>query len=613
MRKILTHLKFKNFFTLFLLLLTVSVFAQTPMYYNFATNENTNYYPFGVTAGERVDWLYPAGNFNQPTGAPSGNITAIYIFMGFSNGNSNLTNVCVKMGQSNITTLPASYYTGQMDTVYFRSAVTLTSTIGQWMKITLDRPFLYDSTQSLIVGISQCSSSNQSVVVCQHSYSPNRRSYNFPGSCTPSYYGGDALAGNFGVDISPATPTCGYTWATNTSGTTNLLQAVCTVSDQVAWIAGATATVRKTIDGGTTWTNANPNTGVITGDVYNIFAIDANTAWLTTSPTATFIYRTTNGGTNWAQVFTQTGGFIDGIFFNNATTGFAYGDPVGARWSLWKSTNGGVNWDSTGMYNPQAGTEAGWNNAISVIGNNVWFGTNNTRIYHSTNYGATGSWTAQTTTGNLNTYAVWFTSATNGMCVGTLPQITTNGGTNWTNATAPGGTGNLTSVGGKGTYFWTTQGNNIYGTSNFGTNWAATGIGYTGTNAMWGTFVGNNANGCIAGWSVGAAGTLIKLNGIVIGITNHQNEVPKIFSLEQNYPNPFNPTTKIVFTMPKAGNVDLKVYDVLGKEVTTLVNEFKQAGKYSVDFNGTNLASGVYFYKIVAGDFTATKKMSLIK
>jgi hypothetical protein len=301
------------------------------------------------------------------------------------------------------------------------------------------------------------------------------------------------------------------------------------------------------------------------------------------------------------------------MYFTSLTNGFAYGDPVGARWSLWKTTNGGVNWDSTGMYNAQVGSEAGWNNAISVVGTNVWYGTNNTKVYHSTNFGATGSWVAQTTTGNVSTYGVWFINANTGMCVGTIPQTTINGGANWTNATAPGGTGNLTSVGGNGTYFWLTQGNNIYGTSNFGTNWAATGIGYTGTNAMWGTFVGPNTNGCIAGWSVGAAGTLIKLNGVPVGITTHQNEVPQIFSLEQNYPNPFNPTTKIVFTMPKAGNVDLKVYDVLGKEVTTLLSEFKQAGKYTVDFNGSNLASGVYFYKIVSGDFTATKKMSLIK
>jgi hypothetical protein len=98
-----------------------------------------------------------------------------------------------------------------------------------------------------------------------------------------------------------------------------------------------------------------------------------------------------------------------------------------------------------------------------------------------------------------------------------------------------------------------------------------------------------------------------------IGIAKHYNEIPKVFSLSQNYPNPFNPTTKIDFAIPKANMVKLVVYNVLGSEVATMVNENMQAGYHSITFNGLNLASGVYFYKITAGDFTAVKKMLLIK
>src|SRR4030095_11540119 len=101
------------------------------------------------------------------------------------------------------------------------------------------------------------------------------------------------------------------------------------------------------------------------------------------------------------------------------------------------------------------------------------------------------------------------------------------------------------------------------------------------------------------------------------GITGIQppvvNQIPKEFSLAQNYPNPFNPTTNIKFSVPKAGNVKLVVFDVLGKEVTTLVNGFQTAGNYVVDFNASTLSSGVYFYRLEAGDFTATKKMLLVK
>jgi hypothetical protein len=89
--------------------------------------------------------------------------------------------------------------------------------------------------------------------------------------------------------------------------------------------------------------------------------------------------------------------------------------------------------------------------------------------------------------------------------------------------------------------------------------------------------------------------------------------VPKVYSLSQNYPNPFNPTTLISYSLPKAGNVELKVYDLLGREVASLVNGFKQVGSYSVQFNANNFASGVYFYKLKAGDFVSTKKMMLVK
>ena len=85
------------------------------------------------------------------------------------------------------------------------------------------------------------------------------------------------------------------------------------------------------------------------------------------------------------------------------------------------------------------------------------------------------------------------------------------------------------------------------------------------------------------------------------------------FKLSQNYPNPFNPSTIISYQLPKAGNVTLKVYDVLGKEVATLVDEYRNAGSYEVELNAEHLTSGVYFYQLKAGDFVETKKMILIK
>lgn len=96
-------------------------------------------------------------------------------------------------------------------------------------------------------------------------------------------------------------------------------------------------------------------------------------------------------------------------------------------------------------------------------------------------------------------------------------------------------------------------------------------------------------------------------------VTTISTEIPKAFSLEQNYPNPFNPKTIIRFDILKASDVKITVFDITGKEVTRLVQQKLNAGKYSVDFEAENLASGIYFYSITAGDFVQTKKMILVK
>jgi len=92
-----------------------------------------------------------------------------------------------------------------------------------------------------------------------------------------------------------------------------------------------------------------------------------------------------------------------------------------------------------------------------------------------------------------------------------------------------------------------------------------------------------------------------------------KNELPKKFNLEQNYPNPFNPTTTIKYQIPDLSFVSLKIYDVLGNEIATLINKEKTAGNYQVEFDGANLPSGIYFYRLRAGGFVETKKMLLLK
>jgi hypothetical protein len=122
-------------------------------------------------------------------------------------------------------------------------------------------------------------------------------------------------------------------------------------------------------------------------------------------------------------------------------------------------------------------------------------------------------------------------------------------------------------------------------------------------------FVSNNT------WNNSGWGAVIKSTQGVTGVEEDQNnnEIPSIFALEQNYPNPFNPTTNIKYSLPKSSFVELKVYDVLGNEVATLVNEEQSAGVYRADFDASELTSGVYIASISAGNFSNAIKMILMR
>ena len=121
-------------------------------------------------------------------------------------------------------------------------------------------------------------------------------------------------------------------------------------------------------------------------------------------------------------------------------------------------------------------------------------------------------------------------------------------------------------------------------------------------------------DGCTAAWTAGVLTYRDNLCfTIVTDVEKSPINVPATYSLKQNYPNPFNPVTKINYEIPKQGFVSLKVFDILGREVRTLVNDVKSPGSYSVDFNGIDLSSGVYFYRLEANGFSDIKRMMLIK
>ena len=118
----------------------------------------------------------------------------------------------------------------------------------------------------------------------------------------------------------------------------------------------------------------------------------------------------------------------------------------------------------------------------------------------------------------------------------------------------------------------------------------------------------------MTGWIVGIDGIILKtITGGLVSTSESFTSNPLDFYLFQNYPNPFNPVTKIRYDLPSDGKVSIKIYDINGRLISTLVNENKTAGRYEMEFNGDNLSSGVYYYKIESGSFYKVRKMLLIK
>ncbi len=398
-------------------------------------------------------------------------------------------------------------------------------------------------------------------------------------------------------------------WSEQTSGVATTLYSVSAVDNNVVWICGAGGKVLRTINGGTNWNlTTSPNAAL---DLYNIWGIDANNAFVTGSNTTAYVYKTINGGANWTLVFSQVGGFMNVILKVDVVveTYALIGDPVGGRWSLFVTQDIGSTWDSSGLYIPQAGSETGYNNSgfakIFGMNDNVYFGTNNTRIYK----GVGSNWTAQPTPGQTNSLAIVFPEEMIGFAGGSTGLLyTTDGGTLWSNLPGIPGSGSINGLayGNIVGELFFSRGSSIYHTTSGGINWT-TATTQTGTYYhLQKARTGYNL------WAIRNNGGISKYTSSV-GIHPISTKIPDKYSLSQNYPNPFNPTTNIRFDLPKSGSVKLVVFDALGREVATLVNEKLAPGTYEVDWDGSSYASGVYFYKLVTGNFSNVKKMLLVK
>ncbi|MBA4312999.1 MAG: hypothetical protein C0417_10255 [Chlorobiaceae bacterium] len=180
---------------------------------------------------------------------------------------------------------------------------------------------------------------------------------------------------------------------------------------------------------------------------------------------------------------------------------------------------------------------------------------------------------------------------------------------NWNEVNTGIADAQVTSLATSGSNLFAVMNSKVYLTTNNGTSWTNINTGlensYADVILTSGTYIftGTYGDGI---WRR-------SLSEIITSVEQINSHIPEKFALNQNYPNPFNPSTTIQFDIPKASFVTLKVYNVLGQEVATLVNENKKIGRYEVEFDGARMASGVYFYKLQTNHFTKTMKLLLIK
>lgn len=272
---------------------------------------------------------------------------------------------------------------------------------------------------------------------------------------------------------------------------------------------------------------------------------------------------------------------------------------------IWSSTDNGASFiqDSNGIKNHNVV------NSIVINGANVFAGTDN-GILKSTDNGS--NWILFNN-GLTNKYVHILTASFNNILAGTDSGVflSSNNGANWLPVINGLTDDTVYSFANVANYvFAGTNKGGVFVTTNYGANWTqvADSLSNSGITAL--VLSGNNI---IAGSGDGSIWYRTVANIITTDVKEIQNNIPDNHSLFQNYPNPFNPTTIISYQIQNDRFVTLKVYDMFGREVKTLVNGFKSQGKYSVDFDAGNFSSGVYFYQLKAGDYTAIKKMILLK
>ncbi len=409
------------------------------------------------------------------------------------------------------------------------------------------------------------------------------------------------------------------------------------INSQTGFISGDQGKVAKTTDGGNSWSLisiplnlsvrgiyfSNLNTGV---------AITYKQAPTQYPPFIKYLFKTTNGGLTWDSTFKDAGYVNDSkVYMLNKDTILTledgWADP-GIIGMLNLSTNGGITFNRVintfeGFYSLKfINNKTGWVCTHSASD----FGPISTGVYKTINSGI--NWnriyidSVSSTTIPTTINSISFLNNNTGFIGGAKGRFakTTNSGLEWIDRNFSNRFSfadihffdEFTGYAGITRNNTLSDSSGIYRTTNAGISWAK--MTNSPLTSIYRFKFINDLTGWASGYSSSTGDALIKtVTGGLTAVEQISSILPEKFSLKQNYPNPFNPTTKINYDIQISGDVSLKVYDAVGNEVETLVNENQNGGSYSVSFNAGNYPSGVYFYKLTAGSFSETRKMLVVK
>jgi photosystem II stability/assembly factor-like uncharacterized protein len=395
-----------------------------------------------------------------------------------------------------------------------------------------------------------------------------------------------------GIGLEPSS------WKIQQSGVIDDLLDVHFADSLTAWIVGNAGTILKTIDAGLSWEAQSSGT---TLSLRSVHFPDTNSGWAVGANGT--ILKTTDGGQEWIAESSGTNALLTSVYFISPSLGWV----TGTNGVVLRTENGGQEWQTIASF--------GFNTITSV-----YFVTNDTGwvvgtygfIRKTTNGGDV--WDIQTSPSENHLWSVQFTNLSNGWIVGEKGELlkTDDGGTSWIEQAVvltPDFAG-LELISAESYWIVGDEGT-ILKSFNGGEVWIPQ---YSGTSSNLNSVsFGSKHNGVI----VGTGGLILNTtNGGVVAIDGqHRPDIkgPYQYSLSQNYPNPFNPVTKINYVLPVTNYVNLSIFNLLGELLTTLVDEKQNAGYHQVEWDASGFASGVYYYRMDAGDYHDAKKMILLR